>query len=218
MKKLITIIIAVLALSASHAIAQDDAKAKAILDELSAKTKSYSNIKADFSYKMENKDAKIDETQQGTIHIKGSKYRLEIAGQEVISDGKNVWTYLKDANEVQINNVDLSSDNAITPSNIFTIYEKGFKYKFDGEKTENGKVIQTINLYPIDVKAKPFHTVKLYIDKNAKQIHSIKVLSKDGNNYTYTVKSFTTNADINDAHFTFNQAKYPKVEVIDLRE
>lgn len=218
MKKLLTIIIAFVALSTYNASAQDDVKAKAILDELSAKTKSYSNIKATFSYTLENPSAKINETQEGTITIKGSKYRLEIAGQEVISDGKTVWTYLKDANEVQINNIDPSSSDAITPSNIFTMYEKGFKYKFEGEKTENGKVIQSINLYPIDTKAKAFHTVKLYIDKNAKQIHSIKVLSKDGNNYTYTVKSFVPNADVTDAHFTFNAAKYPKVEVIDLRE
>ncbi|MDQ3192703.1 MAG: outer membrane lipoprotein carrier protein LolA [Bacteroidota bacterium] len=218
MKKLITVIVAFIALGAYNATAQDDAKAKAILDELSAKTKSYSNIKATFSYNLSNPDAKIDETQEGTIHIKGSKYRLEIAGQEVISDGKTVWTYLKDANEVQINDMDASSEEAVTPSNIFTMYEKGFKYKFEGEKTEGGKVIQTIILYPIDVKGKPYHQVKLQIDKNAKQIQSIKVLSKDGNHYTYTVKTFTPNTDITDAHFTFNAAKYPKVEVIDLRD
>jgi outer membrane lipoprotein-sorting protein len=218
MKKFWTII-AVFIATATIATAQEDAKAKAILDEVSAKTKTYNNIKADFSYTLENKDAKINETQEGKIIIKGSKYRLEIAGQEVMSDGKNVWTYLKDANEVQINNVDNSDPDAITPSNIFTIYQKGFKYKFDSEKTENGKTIQIINLNPNDPKSKPYHTVKLYIDRDSKQITSIKVLSKDGNNYTYTVKNFTPNApEVNDSTFTFNASKYPKVEVIDLRE
>jgi outer membrane lipoprotein-sorting protein len=217
MKKLMMVLTAFVTLNAYNVVAQDDAKAKAILDEVSAKTKTYSSIKATFSYNLENKDAKINETQEGAIQIKGNKYRLEIAGQEVISDGKTVWTYLKDANEVQINTVEAAADDAITPTNIFTIYEKGFKYKYEGEKTENGKAVHMINLNPTDVKGKPYHTVKLAIDKAAKQINSIKVLSKDGNHYTYTVKSFTPNAEMPDATFTFNTAKYPKVEVIDLR-
>jgi outer membrane lipoprotein-sorting protein len=217
MKKIMIILSAFLALNIANAVAQDDAKAKAILDEVSAKNKTYASIKASFSYNLENKDAKINETQEGTISIKGKKYRLEIAGQEVISDGKSVWTYLKDANEVQINTAEEPAADAITPTNIFTIYEKGFKYKFEGEKTENGKAVFVINLNPTDVKGKPYHTVKLSIDKASKQINSIKVLSKDGNNYTYTVKSFTPNAEMPESTFTFNTAKYPKVEVIDLR-
>jgi outer membrane lipoprotein-sorting protein len=217
MKKIMIILSAFLAFNIANAVAQDDAKAKAILDEVSAKNKTYSSIKASFSYNLENKDAKINETQEGSISIKGKKYRLEIAGQEVISDGKSVWTFLKDANEVQINTAEEPADDAITPTNIFTIYEKGFKYKYEGEKTENGKAVFVINLNPIDVKGKPYHTVKLSIDKASKQINSIKVLSKDGNNYTYTVKSFTPNAEMPESTFTFNTAKYPKVEVIDLR-
>ncbi|MBA3898648.1 MAG: outer membrane lipoprotein carrier protein LolA [Bacteroidetes bacterium] len=211
------ILTAFLAFNMANAVAQDDAKAKAILDEVSAKTKTYASIKASFSYNLENKDANINETQEGSISIKGKKYRLEIAGQEVISDGKSVWTFLKDANEVQINTVEEAADDAITPTNIFTIYEKGFKYKFEAEKTENGKAVYIINLNPIDVKGKPYHTVKLTIEKATKQILSIKVLSKDGNHYTYTVKNFTPNAEMPESTFTFNTAKYPKVEVIDLR-
>lgn len=199
--------------------AQDDAKAKGILDELSKKTKTYTSIKAAFSYNLENKEAKINETQDGSLMIKKDKYKLEIAGQEIYCDGKSVSTFLKDANELQINEMpDPNSEEVISPSNIFTIYEKGFKYKFEGEKTENGKVVQMINLYPNDAKAKNYHTVKLTIDKVNKQITMIKIVGKDGNNYTYTVKSFTPNAELNDSSFTFDKSKHPKIEVIDLRE
>jgi outer membrane lipoprotein-sorting protein len=219
MNKLILMISMFTALLGVKGIAQEDAKAKAILDEVSAKTRSYSNFKTTFSQTLENKDAKINETQEGTLTIKGNKYRLEIAGQEVISDGKTVWTFLKDANEVQINNVDPNSSDAITPTNLFTIYEKGFKYKYEGEKTENGKAVHNITLHPKDPKGKPYHTIKLTIDKAAKQITSFRVLSKDGNNFTYKVKTFTPNVpEITDSIFTFNTAKHPKVEVIDLRE
>jgi outer membrane lipoprotein carrier protein len=63
-----------------------DAKAIALLDEVSAKTKSYKSIRAEFSYTMENKQAKINEVKTGTLSLSGNKYRLKAAGQEVICD------------------------------------------------------------------------------------------------------------------------------------
>jgi outer membrane lipoprotein-sorting protein len=208
----------ILILSAIGVNAQD-AKAKAILDELSTKTKAYTSIKATFSYTLENKDQKIKETQEGTVTIKGNKYKLEIAKQEVICDGKAVYTIIKEAKEIQINNMpDPNSTESINPSNIFTMYEKGFKHKYDGEKVEGGKTYQIISLFPTDPKGKQYHTVKLYIDKNAKQVNKILVLSKDGNNYTYQVKSFTPNTPVEDKIFTYNSSLYPKFEIIDLRD
>lgn len=192
-----------------------DKKAKGILDELSVKTKAYTTIKAEFSVTVESKDKK-KETQNGTISIKGGKYKLEISGQEIICDGKTTWTYLKDANEVQINDVDPKSDE-LNPSKIFTIYEKDFKYKFDKEETTGGVVIQTINLYPTAPDKKKFHTVKLMIDKNKKQISSVKTLMKDGSSTTYTIKTFSPNLDMKDSNFTFDKAAHPGVEITDLR-
>ena len=78
---------------------------------------------------------KVKEVQKGTLYIKGDKYRLEFAGQDVISDGKTRWTYVKDANEIQIDN-QRKDENAITPTNIFTLYEKGWNSKYIGEAKE----------------------------------------------------------------------------------
>lgn len=218
MKKFSLFIFAALFGLSLNTQAQDDAKAKSILDELSKKTKAYTTIKTTFSYIMEGKDSKNIEKQEGSLWLKNNKYKLEIAGQEIYCDGKSISTFLKDANELQINEMpDANSQDAISPTNIFTIYEKGFKYKFENEKTENGKTIQYINLYPVNSKAKNYHTVKLSIDKAAKQITSLKIFGKDGNIFTYVVKSFTPNSDINDALFLFDKSKHPKVEINDLR-
>lgn len=59
----ITTIIAFMAIAAT---AQTD-KAKTILDDVSAKTKAYKTIKIDFTYTMENKGQKIDESFTGTL-------------------------------------------------------------------------------------------------------------------------------------------------------
>ena len=197
--------------------AQDqDPKAKAILDGVSAKTKSYTSIRAKFTYSMENKAENISESQKGELLVKGEKYRLEIAGQEIISDGKTVWTHLKDAGEVQISEPEYD-EGAVSPANIFTIYEEGFKYKFFKEEAREGKKIQLINLYPVNVKEKPYHTIRLAIDQKEKQLISIIIFGKDGNIFTYKIKNLATDLPVKESDFTFKASDFPGVEVIDLR-
>lgn len=193
-------------------VGQNDPKAKKILDELSTKTKSYTTIKAEFSKTLEKKD-KSKETQDAKIETKGSKYKLTITGHEIYSDGKTVWDYGKDANEVIIKDADADSDETLNPTNIFTMYEKGYKFKFD---TEDEKT-QTLSLFPENPDKQKFHTIKLTIDKVKKQIASVKMLMKDGSSQTFTVKSFVANADIPDTNFSFNTKAHPGVSVEDLR-
>ena len=193
-----------------------DSKAKIILDEVSVKTKSYTSIKAEFIYSMENKADDISASQEGTLLLKGEKYRLEISGQEITSDGKTVWTYLKDAGEVQISEPE-NDEGAVNPTNIFTIYEEGFKYRFFKEEVQGGRSIQLINLYPLNANEKSFHTIRLSIDKNKKQLIAIEIFGKEGNTYTYKIKKFATNLTVEDSDFTFKPSSHPDVEVIDLR-
>ena len=193
--------------------AQQDTKAKSILDKLSAKTKAYKTVKADFQFIMVNKADGTNESQSGSISIKGESYNLSISGQTIISDGESMWTVIKDAEEVQIAEIDEEEEDAISPSKIFTIYEEGFKYKY--VKEDAGMHI--INLYPKDAADRAYHRIALYINKAKNQISKVKVYGKDGTVTTYKIKTFTPNATIPASKFTFNKANYPKYEIIDLR-
>ncbi len=207
------IIITFLAVANFSLMAQDqDPKAKKILDELSAKTKACTTIKAEFSWVIEKKD-KTKDTQVGKIQTKGAKYKLEIPGHEIYCDGKTVWDFIKDANEVQIKDMEVGGDDAINPSNIFTIYEKGFKYKFESEDATT----QVISLFPINPDKKKFHTIKLYIDKTKKQITSVKMFMKEGTIQTYTIKTFLCSAVIPDADFVFDSKLHKGISIEDLR-
>lgn len=208
-------------LMATHTIqAQDKAtQAKVILDKLSAKTKKFTNLQSAFSFVIANKAKKTSEKHDGVLWVKGDKYRLELTGQTIISDGKTVWTYIKEANEVQINNVDKNEEEGkITPRNIFTIYEKGFKYEYVKEELRNKVMTQVIKLFPLDPKKKAFHTAELYINKIKNEVSSLIVNGKDGSISTYTVKKLDTKTIINDDTFVYNKAKYPTAEVVDLRD
>jgi len=197
--------------------AQTDAKAKAILAEVSKKYRTYDVVKTDFTFTLNNAQAKVKETQQGTLYVKANanKYKVAMTNQDLISDGKVQWTYLKNDKEVQISNVDNSGD-AINPAKIFTIYEKGFKYIYTGDSRVGAKTYQMIDLSPTDAK-KSIFKVRLSIDKASKQIANVVIFEKNGNTYTYNVKTFTPNAKVPETTFAFDAKKYPGVEVVDLR-
>lgn len=213
MRKIFTLTLT--ALISLGTFAQEDMKAKAILDKLSAKTKAYKTIKAEFQFTINNKAEGINESQLGKIQIKGEKYFLSIAGQDVISNGKDIYTVLKDAEEVQINSVpDEDEEGFISPNTIFTLYEDGFKYKY----VKEDKGLHIINLYPKEVEDKDFHRIALYINKAKNEISKIKIYGKDGSTTTYNIKSFIANAVIPDTQFTFNKAEHVNFEIVDLRD
>lgn len=199
------------------AFAQSEVKAKEILGEVSKKYRNYDVIKTEFSYTLENPQAKIKETQTGTLFVRSkvNKYKVILKGQELISDGKNQWTYLKADKEVQLSEVDNSSD-ALNPAKIFTIYEKGFKSVYTNDTKLNGKVLHNIDLTPLDGK-RSFFKVRLQVDKLSKQITNAVIFDKNGNKYTYTIKTFTPNVKVPESTFAFDAKLYPGVEVVDLR-
>ncbi len=199
------------------AFAQSEVKAKEILAEVSKKYRTYDVIKTEFSYTLENPQAKIKETQSGTLFVRSkvNKYKVILKGQELISDGKNQWTYLKADKEVQLSEVDNSSD-ALNPAKIFTIYEKGFKSVYTNDTKLNGKVLHNIDLTPLDGK-RSFFKVRLQIEKLTKQITNAVIFDKNGNKYTYTIKTFMPNVKVPESTFAFDSKLYPGVELVDLR-
>ncbi len=196
--------------------AQNDPAAKAVLDAVSAKFKTFTSVQASFNYKVEDAKGKVMSTKTGTIWMKGTRYKVSFGGQEIFSDGKTVWSYDKSAKEVTISTID-ASGSGITPQKLFTnFYDNDFLYLLNGEKKIGTKTVQEIEMTPTD-KSKTFHKVYLQVDKSAKTIYSTKVLENAGNKYIYTVSSMKTNAAMADNLFAFDKKKYPGVEEVDLR-
>lgn len=203
--------------SGMSVMAQSEVKAKAILADVSKKYRSYDAIKTEFTYTLENPQAKIKETQAGTLFVRSkvNKYKVILKGQELISDGKSQWMYLKADKEVQLSEVDNSAD-ALNPAKLFTIYEKGFKSVYVNDSQLSGKTVHNIELSPLDSK-RSFFKVKLQIDKVSKQIMNAVIFDKNGNRYTYTIKSFNPNIKVPESTFAFDAKLYPGVELVDLR-
>ncbi len=214
MRILTTIIIAALIITGQTISGQAKKTSEEILKQVSEKTKSFNSIKISFTYNMDNPTAKIHETETGVLLVKGDQYKLDIAGQKVIMDGETSWTYISEANEVQINSVE-EDENSLTPTKLLTSYSEDYKSKLINEITKDGRALYVIELKPNTEKS--FTDVELQVDKELYRIMKIAIRDKSGNTFSYMVNKFETNVAVKDTDFTFNAKDYPGVEVIDMR-
>jgi outer membrane lipoprotein-sorting protein len=214
MKKILSLLLALM-MFVNLANAQQDPKAGKILDQMSQKYRSMKAFKATFAQTLENPSAKVKETMEGDILVSGPKYRLAVSGQEVINDGKLMWTYLKDVNEVTITENDAEAE-AMSPSKIFDMYKKGYKYAYAGTEKQGAEVFDVIEMAPED-RNNPIFKVRLHINQKDKSLKSWQMFRNNGNRYTYTIKNFQANPQLASDAFTFNKAKHKGVQVVDLR-
>jgi len=216
MKKILLLILIGLVASPflSNSEIQDN-RSSVILNKLSKTYKTYKSVKASFKIKIDNKQNNTSVTQSGVLYQKGKKFKVNISGQEISCDGKTIWTYIEDANEVQISKFDPKSID-INPSEIFTIYEKGFLHSYGGLKKVGSSTLDIVKLTPVD-KNKSYFLVKLSVDKLANKIKEMSVHNKNGLITTYSISKFEPNVNINDSYFKFNPKDKPGVIEIDLR-
>lgn len=215
MKKIL-ILTASLLIVSSWVMAQKDKKATAILDEMSKKYQTMKSFSASFTYGVEGTNAKLTESYKGDVTVKGAKFRLKMLGQEVFTNGKELYSYTKETNECQVSEFNPAEMDALSPTKIYTIYKKGYKYVFVEEVKEGSQLYEVIELSPED-KGSKVAKVQIKVDKKDKSVKSWKVWDKNGKRTVFRVDKFMPNAPADDKIFTFDKKKYPGVEVVDLR-
>lgn len=213
MKKIIFVLLSVLAVNVSWA--QYDKEAKAILDAMSKKYKAIPSFSANIDYTMVNEADGVNDTFKGSIAVKGDMYSLKMGGQEVINNSKTVWTYLPDDNEVNIDNHNAEAGD-ITPSTIYTIYQKGYKYIMLAPATIGGKKYDVVDLVSNNKEAQ-FYKIRLEIAKGDKTLRKFTMYDNEGSEYSYTITNFNPSVNLKDSDFEFDLNKHKDVDVIDLR-
>ncbi|WP_372642992.1 outer membrane lipoprotein carrier protein LolA [Ancylomarina sp.] len=192
-------------------------KAKTILDQVSEINKKYSSIKAEFTFNMDNAEEDVHENSDGNIILKGDKYRLYLMDVYTYFDGKTIYQHLVDAEEVNIKEPDEEDEESgLNPTQIFTLYETGFKFSYIEEQTTSAGSFHVIDLFPLD-EERPFSRIRLHIDTKTLEMKSLVSIGKDGNNITIKIKKFEPNVEFKDSDFVFDQTANPDVEVVDMR-
>lgn len=202
MKKLLVLL---LVLSTVHPVIGQ--KAADILSAVNRKYTSFTSYSAGFKVAGAEK-------YTGTLLSKGKMYKITLAGQEVYNNGKDVYTYVAEANEVNITSYNEGDESDISPNNIFNLYKKGYASSYKNEITLGGKKYDVVTLTPKTRSS--ILKIELTIGKTDRLISSWTVFDRSGVT-TYTITDFKPNISLTDAAFTFDKSKYPKVEIIDLR-
>jgi len=184
-----------------------DKKAKDLLDEVTAKVKSYENISIDFKYSLQNSKENINQDSKGNVMLKGNLYYLNFMGLTKIFDGKKTYTIVPEDEEITISKVDDKDENAITPSKMLTFFNAGYKYYWNKLEDIKGRKIQYIKLIPISSKDQR-KEILLGIDVQTKHIYNLIEMGKNGTKTTLTVNSFKTNQPMSKNQFIFDESKY----------
>lgn len=210
--KTISILAAILFTVAGFA--QTDQKAKDILDRASAKIEGFKTLKVKFGVTITGQDDPI--SQKGTLYLKGDMYKLEMTDQEVYCDGINITTYLIEDAECYRSKVeDLEEDEMMSPEELLTLYEDGYKLRYDGEQEYAGEMCHVIFLYPKDPKNAEFHTVKMLVNKEKDEVVYAFLKGKDGTNMKYKLVSMEKDTEMDDTMFSFDYDSHPEVECYD---
>ena len=181
---------------------------KDLLDQVTAKIKSYDNIVIDFKYTLTNLKENINKESKGNVILDGNKYYLNFMGVTKIFDGKKSYTIVPEDEEITISSVNDKDDNAITPSKMLTFFNSCYKYYWYILQDVKGRKTQYIKLVPNNSKDQR-KEILLGIDSKTKTIYNVIEIGRNGTKTTLTVNSFKTNQPISKNQFTFVASKYP---------
>lgn len=208
MRRIYGILLLFLFASVFTSQAQDSQKAKSLLDQVTAKVKSYQNISIEFKYSLSNPKKNLNQESKGTVVLKGNQYVLNFMGITRIFDGKKVYNIVPEDEEITISKYDNQKSDDLTPAKMLTFFNSGYKYSWDILQNVKGRKIQYVKLTPSDTKDEA-KEILIGIDQQTKHIYNYIMTGKDGSKTTITINSFKTNQPLSKNHFTFTESKYP---------
>lgn len=204
-----TILFGLVALLTVIATAQtSDPAAEVILKKVEQKYEAYDNLKIDYTQIIKNPESALDQELEGTLYLKDDLFRIETAGQILMSDNHKLWVYFEESNEVT---VDFFNDEEVfKPSDIFQMYDKDFKFTKAGEASIKGQLHDVLLFSPLDRDDYDIHTIRLYISQKDHSIAKAELKDKMNNLVIYQIDKVSTNLDIKDSFFKFDPSNYPK--------
>ncbi|MBE6346727.1 MAG: outer membrane lipoprotein carrier protein LolA [Lentimicrobiaceae bacterium] len=202
MKKIFLLTLGIFASFAIKAQSADE-----FLNSIVESYKSYDDISIVFNYKIINEEMGVNESSRGYGSIKGNSYMINVDGQELICDGKTLWTHLIEDEEVMISEV--TDDNDASPIAILNSLSNNISTKLLS-------ISPNITIEVVENEQSTFEKLHINVDSNLR-LKDIHIFLGDGNELIYEITELTTNQNLPDSMFIFDEAIHPNVEVIDMR-
>lgn len=149
--------------------------------------------------------------QSAEVRYSKGKYRLVLPDQELISDGTTVWHWNKQANEVTVSAMSNDDIDLLNPGRLLANYSKSFKAKYI-RTDDDGTAI--VDLQPRSTRS--YHKIRLFLKEDDGLLRRMEVHKYDSGRENYVITDFKRASNAA-SQFTFDAAKHPEVEVIDMR-
>lgn len=211
MKKLFTILAAIML--SMPILAQKDAEAKKVLDATANKLMALKGVQANFQ--ITNFVGKVEQgSSSGVMCIDGKKYKIESPQWYSWFDGKTLWTYLPDNDEVNVTTPKKAEQQAANPYSFIALYRSGYNYTLT-KTTMNGaqvyEILLTAQSTSADIQEARVNISTDYLPMSVR-------IRQGKNNWTrIRISNIVGKQKFGKDAFKFNKSKYPTAEVIDLR-
>jgi Outer membrane lipoprotein-sorting protein len=186
-----------------------------IIEKTSRLYKEWGGMDVYFSANIRSEKNNISENFEGTIIMKNNKFVLKTPDMSTWFDGTTLWSYMPRNKEVNISAPSGSELRLLNPMFFLQDHKKDFNVSYIGESTSaNARIAYDIALVP--KKKDDIEKIEVQIEKNTSLPVKLVVLMRNDVRSTVSIKEIK---QINppERMFSFNEAEYPGVEMIDLR-
>ena len=171
--------------------------------------KSHKNVEMAFSYQISPDGKSLGDSEKGHAWLQGEAYKIEMAEQQTISDGKTIWSYLIDDEEVMVSNASDGIDN--TPLKLLTSLDESYVATLTGLDAQGTATVELAN------PKGQYKRVTLKINTKKTELKSADIYMEDGSKVVVNVEEMKFDQQLDSNFFTFDAKKHPKVDVIDMR-
>jgi len=189
-----------------------DAKAKKILDDVTANYNSKKNSYFKFSFGS-GVNGQISKTEPGIYYAAGDKYKLKIMETEQIFDGNKIYNINTEDMEVTIAKPNGSSA-MFSPINYLTTYRKDYNVTYSGKKTVDGISADFIKLTP--VKNNGLEAVYIFVNSAKKQMLKLEQHGNNKDVAVIAIKEYKENQTLDPNMFVFDKNKFKNYIITEL--
>lgn len=174
-------------------------------------------IQIKFKYEITNLEATSKITDNGSIIIKGDKYKLKIDEGEIFFNGTHLWVYNESSKEVYKSIPDTGNlDNMmLAPFRMIKDYKTYYKYRLKEDLQISGTEFAQVELYPIDLHTS-LAILKILINKKTGKYFTFSMQQKSGIVYTIYSQEIITDVKINDNAFSWDKTLFPDVLEVEM--
>ncbi len=168
------------------------------------------------AFKAKTYQAAVDKEAEysGTLRLKGAgKFRLEIPGTRIVSDGKTVWEHHEANKQVLIKSLDHWDSGALPAEALLRFLDAR---PLSHEEVREGKTrLHKLQLDPTG-KVKNLRSLTVYLRADTHKVHKIETVDLSENTAEYRLTRVEAGTGLKDKLFTYAVPK--GVEAVDMRD